>query len=73
MALESAGEAGADTRLLRANTLKFRHCEGYYSKSAQACTWPCSITQMDAEDEMAQVYEALVFWCDVVILSSPIR
>jgi len=73
VALEAAGEAGADTRLLRANTLKFRHCEGYYSKSAQACTWPCSITQMDAEDEMAQVYEALVFWCDVVILSSPIR
>ena len=73
VALEAAGEAGAETRLLRANTLKFRHCEGYYSKSAQACTWPCSITQMDAEDQMVQVYEALVFWCDVVILSSPIR
>ena len=73
VALDAAIEAGAETRLLRANTLKFRHCEGYYSKSAQACTWPCSITQMDAEDEMVQVYEALVFWCDVVILSSPIR
>ncbi len=73
VALDSAAEAGAETRLLRANTLRVRHCEGYYSKSAQACTWPCSITQMDAEDEMVQVYEALVFWCDVVILSSPIR
>ena len=73
VALDAAGEAGAETRLLRANTLKFRHCEGYYSKSAQACTWPCSITQMDADDQMEQVYEALVFWCDVVILSSPIR
>ncbi len=73
VALEGAVEAGAETRLLKANTLKVRHCEGYYSKSAQACTWPCSITQMDADDEMVQVYEALVFWCDVVILSSPIR
>jgi multimeric flavodoxin WrbA/nitrite reductase/ring-hydroxylating ferredoxin subunit len=73
VALESAAEAGAETRLLRANTLKFRHCEGYYSKSAQACTWPCSITQMDPEDEMVQVYEALVFWCDAVIVASPIR
>ena len=26
----------------------FRACEGYYSKSARACTWPCSITQMDS-------------------------
>ena len=35
--------------LIRSRELKFRHCEGYYSKSARACTWPCSITQMDAE------------------------
>ena len=40
--------AGAETRLIRLNALKFRACEGYYSKSAEACTWPCSITQMDA-------------------------
>jgi multimeric flavodoxin WrbA/nitrite reductase/ring-hydroxylating ferredoxin subunit len=73
IALGAAAEAGAETRILHANTLKFRHCEGYYSKSAQACTWPCSITQMDADDQMEQVYEALVFWCDVVILASPIR
>ena len=28
---------------------------------------------MDAKDEMEQVYEALVFWADVVLLSTPIR
>ena len=28
----------------RLNELKFRACEGYYSKAAHACTWPCSIT-----------------------------
>ncbi len=45
VALEHAGAAlGAETRLLRLNELKFRNCEGYYSKAAKACTWPCSIT-----------------------------
>ena len=59
-------DAGRRTRLLQLECLKFRHCEGYYSKSAQACTWPCSITQMDPADQMEQVYEALVHWADVV-------
>jgi len=73
-ALEHARTAcHSETRLLRLNDLRFRHCEGYYSKSAHACTWPCSITQMDAEDQMDQVYEALVFWADVVLISTPIR
>ena len=64
---------GAETRLIRLSELKFRACEGYYSKSAHACTWPCSITQMDAKDQMDQVYEALVHWADAVIVASPIR
>jgi multimeric flavodoxin WrbA/nitrite reductase/ring-hydroxylating ferredoxin subunit len=72
-ALNAAGELNADTRLIRLNDLKFRNCEGYYSKSAQACTWPCSITQMDAKDQMDQVYEALVHWADAIIIASPIR
>lgn len=74
VALESARrDLGAQTRLLRLNALKFRHCEGYYSKAARACTWPCSITQMDSADEMEQVYEAVVHWADVVLLGTPIR
>lgn len=64
---------GAEPRLIKLNDLKFRHCEGYYSKSAQACTWPCSITQMDPEDGLEVVYEALVHWADVVLVSTPIR
>ena len=31
-------------RLIALHELKFRECEGYYSKGAGACTWPCSIT-----------------------------
>lgn len=73
-ALRHAGEAlGTPTRLIRLAELKFRACEGYYSKSARACTWPCSITQMDSSDEMDQVYEAFVHWADVIIIATPIR
>jgi len=74
VALESARtQLGAQTRLIRLNALKFRHCEGYYSKAAKACTWPCSITEMDRHDQMEQVYEALVHWADVVLIGTPIR
>jgi multimeric flavodoxin WrbA len=72
-ALDAAAAKGAETRLITLNALKFRACEGYYSKSAQACTWPCSITQMDESDEMDRVYEALVHWADAVIVATPIR
>lgn len=74
VALNHAKEKlGAETKLIKLSELKFRNCEGYYSKSAQACTWPCSITQMDADDEMDKVYEAMIFWADVIVLSTPIR
>ncbi len=63
----------AQTRLLRLGELSFRACEGYYSKSARACTWPCSITQMDTNDQLDRVYEALVHWADVVLVATPIR
>lgn len=66
-------ELGAQTMFVRLNDLKFRACEGYYSKSAKACTWPCSITQMDETDQLVQVYEALVHWADVIIIATPIR
>jgi len=66
-------ELKAETMLIRLNDLKFRSCEGFYSKSAFACTWPCSITQMDETDQLDQVYEALVHWADVIIVSTPIR
>ena len=52
-ALEHArGQLQLDTQLIRLRDLSFRPCEGFYSKAAEACTWPCSITQMDAADQM---------------------
>lgn len=64
---------GAETRLIKLNDLKFRHCEGYYSKSSHACTWPCSITQMDPNDQLDAVYEGIVHWADVILVATPIR
>ncbi len=72
-ALKASKAFECDSNLIRIRDLKFRACEGFYSKSARACTWPCSITQMDSSDQMDQVYEGLVHWADVILLSTPIR
>lgn len=72
-ALEHAASKGAETRTIRLRELSFRACEGYYSKSSRACTWPCSITQMDANDQLDRVYEAIVGWADVFVIATPIR
>lgn len=62
-----------ETKFISLSDLSFRPCEGFYSKSERACTWPCSITKMDPEDEMHIIYENLVHWADVVIVAGPIR
>ena len=72
-ALNQAASLGAQTRMICLNELRFSACGGFYSKDEHACTWPCSYTQMDPKDQLDKVYEALVFWADVVIIASPIR
>lgn len=74
VALEHARrELRLETQSIKLRDLNFRPCEGYYSKSAQACTWPCSITQMDPTDQLDRVYEAIVHWADVILIATPIR
>jgi nitrite reductase/ring-hydroxylating ferredoxin subunit/multimeric flavodoxin WrbA len=74
VALVHAKESlGAETKLVKLNDLKFRNCEGYYSKAAKACTWPCSITSMDQTDQLDQVYELAVHWADILLIATPIR
>jgi multimeric flavodoxin WrbA len=73
VALGRAAKAGAETRFIALNKLRFSHCGGFYSKDEHACTWPCSYTQMDPKDQLTDVYESLVFWADVVIVATPIR
>ena len=73
-ALRHAAETRrADTQLIRLRDLAFRPCEGNYSKAARACTWPCAITERDPADQLTPVYEGLVHWADVVLLSTSIR
>ena len=72
-AIEHAGAGGAETRLIRLRDLAFRACEGNYSKASHACTWPCAITERDPEDQLTPVYEGLVHWADVMLISTPIR
>jgi nitrite reductase/ring-hydroxylating ferredoxin subunit/multimeric flavodoxin WrbA len=69
----ASGALGAEAQRIALRDVAFRNCEGYYSKSARACTWPCSITQMDPKDGLERVYEALVHWADVVLVATPIR
>jgi len=73
VALEHAAALGAETQTIRLNDLAFRNCEGYYSKAAKACTWPCSITSMDKTDQLDQVYELAVHWADILVIATPIR
>jgi nitrite reductase/ring-hydroxylating ferredoxin subunit/multimeric flavodoxin WrbA len=63
----------ADTVMLKLRQLNFRHCEGYYSKNAKACIFPCSISEMDEKDKMIEIYDRVIVWADVVIIATPIR
>lgn len=69
----AAEKYGAATQMVKLRELEFRHCEGYYSQHSHACTWPCSITEMDPEDGMTAVYESMILWADIVIVATPIR
>lgn len=74
LALEYArDEHGAATKMIRLRDLGFRTCEGYYSQHQNACTWPCSITEMKPEDGMTDVYRDMILWADVVLVATPIR
>jgi multimeric flavodoxin WrbA len=61
-------EFGAETKIIKLRDLHFKHCEGYYSKNANACIFPCSISEMDEEDQMI-----VIIWADVVVIATPIR
>jgi multimeric flavodoxin WrbA/nitrite reductase/ring-hydroxylating ferredoxin subunit len=63
----------ADTRMIKLRNLEFRHCEGYYSRHQNACTWPCSISEMNPDDGMNEIYRKMILWADVLIVATPIR
>ena len=63
----------AETVMIKLRELNFKHCEGYYSKNANACIFPCSISEVDKEDQMLEIYDKVILWADVVIIATPIR
>lgn len=74
MALDYAKENhDASVKMLKLRDLGFRACEGYYSQHMNACTWPCSITEMQPKDGMTHVYRDMILWADIVLVATPIR
>ena len=69
----SKNELNAETIMIKLRELEFKDCEGYYSKNAKACIFPCSISEMDKEDQMIQIYEKIILWADVVLIATPKR
>ena len=63
----------AATKMIKLRELGFRACEGYYSQHMNACTWPCSITEMEPNDGMTPVYRDMILWADIVLVATPIR
>ncbi len=63
---------GCTTRLIRLKDLKIYHCEGNYSEDPSQCIYPCMSTLKYPDDQMQQVYDAILE-CDILILASPIR
>lgn len=62
-----------ETKLIKLRELNFKHCGGFYSIDENACIWPCTLTETYEKDQMNEIYEALVFWADVVLIATPIR
>ena len=54
--------------MIKLRDLEFNHCEGYYSKNANACIFPCSISERDSEDQMIRIYEKVILWADIVLI-----
>jgi multimeric flavodoxin WrbA len=63
----------AETVMIKLRELNFKHCEGYYSKKANACIFPCSISEVDKEDQMLEIYNRVILWADIVLIATPIR
>lgn len=68
-----SSQLDAETVIIKLRQLNFKDCEGYYSKNAKACIFPCSISEMDKEDQMIEIYERMILWADVVMVATPIR
>lgn len=63
---------GAETQLIDAKTLQLYECAGYYSRGQTECIFPCKTSIARKDDQMKQIYRALLE-SDIVIWATPIR
>ena len=63
----------AETIMIKLRELNFKRCEGYYSKNVNTCIFPCSISEVDKEDQMIEIYDKVILWADIIVIATPIR
>ncbi len=63
---------GAQVEMIDAKTLQIYDCAGYYSRGQTECIFPCKTSIARKDDQMKQVYRALLE-NDIVIWATPIR
>ena len=74
VALAHAGTLGAETKLLQGqHAAGSATARGTTRRARTPAPGPARSPRWIRRTRWREVYEALVFWCDVVILSSPIR
>lgn len=65
MALAHARAEGADVRSFNLAHLRYRSCPA----PDAGCGWPCFLSLLDAGDQLAPVYDAMVNWADVLLVA----
>ncbi|MDP2717887.1 MAG: NAD(P)H-dependent oxidoreductase, partial [Candidatus Micrarchaeota archaeon] len=65
-------ELGAQTQTIDAKALNVYECAGYYSRGQTECIFPCKTSIARKDDQMRQIYRALLE-NDIVIWATPIR
>ncbi|HEY0840399.1 MAG TPA: NAD(P)H-dependent oxidoreductase [Vulgatibacter sp.] len=68
-ALEDAKASGCEIRQVDLAALRFHPCP---DGEAQ-CSWPCRLSLLDPDDQLGDVYESLVHWADVVVISTALE
>lgn len=69
LALDDAKDAGCEIRHVDLAARRFHSCPD----GEPQCSWPCRLSMLDDEDQLGDVYEGLVHWADVVVISTALE
>ncbi|MBI5226382.1 NAD(P)H-dependent oxidoreductase [Candidatus Micrarchaeota archaeon] len=70
--LDNLAKHGCQTSMIDAKALNLYECAGYYSRGQTECIFPCKTSIARKDDQMKQIYRALLE-NDIVIWATPIR